>query len=190
MPGNSGIRLTADSPGRKHQFDYPISWEAQLVVVEGQDRGFYVWAEDARGQFKRLVVERHRDGWELTLVTINPAPFDELTSCESVRWRLGVYRGDWRVAARRYRDWMTQQFQPVPIERQKPGWVGDIRCMVIMGMDEAMLAELAKRLEPAQTMLYVPSWRSAGYDRDYPTYDAPFETLEPFVKQAHARGFA
>jgi hypothetical protein len=189
VPGNSGIRLTADSPGRRHQFDYPIGWEAQLVVVEGPDRGFYVWADDARGRFKRLVVERHRDGWQLTLVTINAAPFDELTSCESVPWRLGVYRGDWRVAARRYRDWMTQQFQPVPIERQKPAWVGDVRGMVIMGMDQTMLAELAKRLDPAQTMLYIPSWRSAGYDRDYPTYDAPFDALEPFVKRAHALGF-
>jgi hypothetical protein len=84
---------------------------------------------------------------------------------------------------------MAQQFEPVPIERQKPAWVGDVRCMVIMGLDQAMLAELAKRLDPAQTMLYVPSWRSAGYDRDYPTYDAPFDTLEPFVKQAHALGF-
>ncbi len=143
----------------------------------------------ARGRFKRLVVQRHRDGWELTLVTINHAPFDSLTSCESVPWRLGVYHGDWRVAARRYRDWMAQQFEPVPIERQKPAWVGNVRCMVMMGLDQAMLAELAKRLDPAQTMLYVPSWRSAGYDRDYPTYDAPFDTLEPFVKQAHALGF-
>ncbi|NUQ62666.1 MAG: hypothetical protein HUU20_09265 [Pirellulales bacterium] len=33
VPGRSGIRLTADSPGRRHQFDYPIGWEAQLVVI-------------------------------------------------------------------------------------------------------------------------------------------------------------
>lgn len=160
-----------------------------MVIVEGPNRGFYVWAEDARGRFKRLVVERHRDGWQLTLVTINYAPFDSLTSCESVPWRLGVYHGDWRAAARRYREWMEQQFQPVPIAKQRPAWVGDIRCMVIMGMDRAMLTELAKRMDPAQTILYVPAWRSAGYDRDYPTYDAPLDTLEPFVKQAHALGF-
>ena len=189
VPGNSGIRLTADSPGRKHQFDYPLSWEAQLVIVEGADRGFYVWAEDARGRFKRLVVERFRDGWQLTLVTINPAPFDDWTACDSVPWRLGVYRGDWRVAARRYRDWMTGQFQPVPIDQQKPAWVRETRCLVILGLDQALLAELARRLDPAQTVLYVPSWRSAGYDRDYPTYDAVFDTLEPFVQQAHALGF-
>lgn len=67
-------------PGRRHQFDYPIGWEAQLVIVEGDNRGFYVWADDARGRFKRLVVQRHRDGWQLTLVTINYAPFDGLTS--------------------------------------------------------------------------------------------------------------
>ena len=69
-----------------------------MVIVEGQDRGFYVWADDARGRFKRLVVERHRDGWQLTLVTINDAPFDTLTSCESVPWRLGSIAGigEWR----------------------------------------------------------------------------------------------
>jgi len=189
VPGRSGVRLTADSPGRRQEFDYPIGWEAQLVIVEGEERGFYVWAEDARGRFKRLVVERHRDGWQLTLVTINHAPFDDLTACESVPWRLGVYQGDWRVPARRYRAWMEQHFQPVPIEQQEPAWVGDIRCMVIMGLDRAMLAELPKRLDPVQTILYIPSWRSAGYDRDYPTYDAPFDTLEPFVQQAHALGF-
>ncbi|NLF73922.1 MAG: hypothetical protein GX575_33350 [Candidatus Anammoximicrobium sp.] len=189
VPGRSGIRLTADSPGRRQQFDYPIGWEAQLVIVEGDKRGFYVWAEDPRGRFKRLVVERHCDGWQLTLVTINYAPFDDLTACESVPWRLGVYQGDWRVPARRYREWMEQHFQPVPIDQQKPAWVGDVRCLVIMGLDREMLAELPKRLDPAQTILYVPSWRSAGYDRDYPTYDAPLDSLEPFVNQAHGLGF-
>ena len=33
VPGRSGVRLTATSPGREHQFDYPIGWEAQLVIV-------------------------------------------------------------------------------------------------------------------------------------------------------------
>lgn len=189
IPGRSGIRLTSNSPGRKHQFDYPMGWEAQLVIIEGPKGGFYVWAEDERGRFKRLVVERNADGWQLTLATINHAPFDKLTACESVPWHLDVYEGDWRVPARRYRDWMAARFQPVPIERQQPGWIKDIRAMVILGLNRELLEPLAERLDPAQTILYVPDWRQAGYDRDYPVYDQPRDGLAPFVEAAHKLGF-
>ncbi len=189
VPGRSGIRLTADSPGRRHQFDYPIGWEAQLVIVEGPDCGFFVWAEDEKGRFKRLIVQRDAEGWQLTLATINYAPFDELTACESVPWHLDVYQGDWRVPARRYRQWMVDRFQPVPIEKQQPGWVKDIRAMVIMGLSPDLLRPLTGRLDPKQTILYVPDWRKAGYDRDYPVYDEPREALAPFVEAAHVLGF-
>ncbi|HUT89678.1 MAG TPA: DUF6259 domain-containing protein [Thermoguttaceae bacterium] len=189
VPGRSGVRLTATTPGREHQFDYPIGWEAQLVIVEGAEGGFYIWAEDVRGRFKRLIVERGDDGWRLTFITINFAPFDELVACESVAWHLNVYEGDWRVPARRYRDWADAHFRPTPIAEQQPVWVQDVRVMVIMGMDADVLRALATRLDPKQTILYVPAWRAAGYDRDYPTYDEPFEKLKPFVELAHGLGF-
>ncbi|NLS93848.1 MAG: hypothetical protein GXX96_16930 [Planctomycetaceae bacterium] len=189
VPGHSGLRLTRDMPGRQMQFDYPRSWEAQLVIVEGEGHGFYVWAEDPNGRYKRLVVERDRDGWELSFITENDAPFDGKTSCESVPWHVNVYEGDWRVPARRYRDWAVTQFCPVPIEEQRPEWIRDIRVMVILGMDLKQLDLLATRLDPAQTVLYVPSWRAAGYDRDYPTYDRPLEGLKPFIARAHELGF-
>ncbi len=189
VPGRSGVRLTADTPGREHQFDYPIGWEAQLVIVEGRESGFYLWAEDVKGRFKRLVVSRGDRGWRLALITINFAPFDELVDCQSVAWHLNVYQGDWRVPARRYRDWAEAHLRPTPIEKQQPGWVKDIRTMVILGMDQEVIEALAARLDPEQTILYVPAWREAGYDRDYPTYDEPFDQLEPFVELAHCLGF-
>ncbi len=189
VPGNSGLRLTADSPGGLHQFDYPIAWEAQLVVVEGPGYGFYVWADDVKGRFKRLTVERRASGWRLGFITINNAPFDELTACESVAWHVGVFEGDWRVPARRYRDWSEAHFHPTPVERQQPGWVKDIRACVIMGLDVPVLEALPQRLDPRQTLLYLPDWRPAGYDRDYPEYDKVVPQLEPFVKRAHGLGF-
>ena len=189
VPGRSGVRLTRTTPGREHQFDYPIGWEAQLVIIEGQEGGFYVWAEDVEGRFKRLVVERGDDGWRLTLVTVNFAPFDELTACESVRWHLNVYQGDWRVPARRYRDWAEAHLHPTPIAQQEPGWVKDVRTMVVMGMDADVLEALSKRLDPNETIVYVPGWRRAGYDRDYPAYDEPLDQLKPFVALAHQLGF-
>ncbi|MHC4399106.1 MAG: DUF6259 domain-containing protein, partial [Planctomycetota bacterium] len=189
VPGHSGVRITASSPGRKHQFDYPMSWEAQLVVVEGEDHGFYAWADDVDGRFKRLVVERGDDGWRLSLFSINFAPFDALTACDSVAWHLNVYRGDWRVPARRYREWAEASLRPTPVERQRPAWVSDVRTMVIMGLDTELLEALATRLDPGQTVVYVPGWRAAGYDRDYPVYDEPLEQLKPFVDSAHRLGF-
>ncbi len=189
VPGHSGLRLTRHMPAELMQFDYPQSWEAQLVIVEGLAHGFYVWAEDPAGRYKRLVVRRHRDGWELSLITKNDAPFGELTSCRSVPWHVNTHEGDWREPARRYRDWAVSHFHPVPIQQQKPDWIREIRAMVIMGTDQGQLDILAKRLDPLQTVLYVPSWRAAGYDRDYPSYDQPVEDLGPFIRRAHALGF-
>ena len=189
VPGRSGVRLSRDTAERRMQFDYPQGWEAQLVIIEGPGYGFYVWAEDTVGRYKRLLVERDEDGWQLSFVTLNDAPFDDLTSCESVPWHVNCYEGDWRVPARRYRDWAVKHFQPVPIEEQKPEWVRDIRAMVITGMGLSQLDALAERLVPEQTVLYVPSWRAAGYDRDYPTYDGPLKELKPFIERAHTMGF-
>ncbi|MFH1920686.1 MAG: DUF6259 domain-containing protein [Planctomycetota bacterium] len=189
VPGRSGVRLTAATEGREHQFDYPMGWEAQLVIVEGQEGGFYIWADDVKGRFKRLVVQRGEKGWRLTLVTINFAPFDELAGCESVLWHLNVYEGDWRVPARRYRDWAEANLRPTAVAQQTPGWVKDTRAMVIMGMDSNVLKALATRLDPKQTVVYVPGWRAAGYDRDYPAYDQPVDALKPFVELAHRLGF-
>ena len=56
-----------------------------MVVVEGRGRGFNLWAEDQEGLYKRLVVKKTPDGWELTLGGINYAPFDDLSTCRSPR---------------------------------------------------------------------------------------------------------
>lgn len=189
VPGNSGMKLTSESPTAGMTFEYPISWEAQLVVVEGQGKGFYLWAEDEVGLYKRLQVTRNSDGWQLALIGVNYAPFDDLKTCESPTWRLNVYEGDWRVPARRYREWSERHLAPVKIEAQRPSWVKDTRCMVIMGMEIPVIEALAKRLDPKQTVLYIPGWRKSGYDRDYPTYDQPVDELAPFVTRAHELGF-
>ena len=189
VPGTSGVRLTADAPGISHQYDYPLLWEAQFVVIEGQQGGFYVWAEDAVGRYKRLVVERHADGWRLGFYTINDAPFDRLTDCHGVCWRLNTYRGDWRVAARRYRDWLHRQAGPVPIAEQRPSWVKDIRGCVIMPLDDRLLDKLPEYFDPQQTLLYLYDWRLPGYDRNYPDYEQMRPQLIPLMRRARESGF-
>ncbi len=189
IPGRSGIKLSADSPFGTQTFDYPLAWEAQLVIVEGEGRGFYVWAGDPDGMFKRLTVDRTDEGWRLGFASINNAPFDDRKDAVSPIWHVNVYEGDWRVPARTYRDWMVENLRPTLVQDQGPEWVKDIRCVVIMGMDIPTIEDLTERLDPEQTLLYIPGWRKAGYDRDYPVYDDPFPQFEPFVKRAHELGY-
>lgn len=189
VPGYSGLRLTKDSPISSMSFDYPMTWEAQLVIVEGQGHGFYVWADDPAGLYKRLAVTRTSDGWRLAFTTLNAAPFDAHTECDSAKWRLDVYRGDWRVPASRYRQWAERTFAPTPLAQQSPDWVKDVRCCVITELDVPMIEALAQRLEAPHTLLYVPNWRTQGYDRGYPEYDSVDERLEPFLQRAHELGY-
>jgi hypothetical protein len=189
VPGFDGVKMTAGSPAGSMGFEYPMGWEAQLVIIEGRGRGFYVWADDTEGRYKALHVNRKSDGWWLTFTTWNYAPFDNLDACRSVRWRVNVYEGDWRVPARRYREWAEKNLRPTKVQDQQPAWVKDIRCCVIMGLSLPTLEALTTRLDPKQTLLYLPDWRTAGYDRQYPTYDQVVAEFGPFVKRAHQLGF-
>ncbi|MBI5835159.1 MAG: hypothetical protein HZB16_22875 [Armatimonadetes bacterium] len=189
VPGRSGIRLTKASPRGNQVFDWPMGWEAGLAIIEGQGHGFFVYADDPDGRFKRLEVEYRADGWRLGLVTVNTAPWDKLTDIASVRWRVGTYQGDWRQAARRYRDWQARSWRVTPLDQQKPTWVKDTRGCVIMGLDIPTMEKLAEKVDPRQTLIYLPDWRTAGYDRDYPTYDQAVPQLDPFLKRAHELGF-
>jgi len=187
-PARSGIRLDRDAPGSYFNFEYPMGWEAQFVLVEGANRGFFVWAEDADGRYKNLRVWKHPDHWDLAFGTQNTAPFEDKDSIDSVRWRLGLYEGDWRVPARRYRAWAQQQFGLTQLAHQQPSWVKDIRLLVICGMELELLDVMADKFDPEQTILYVPGWRRDGYDRNYPDYTALPE-LAPFMQKAHELGF-
>lgn len=189
IPGGSGLRLTRETPGPTFQHDYPFSWEAQLVVVEGPQGGFYAWSDDTQGRFKRLIVERRPSGWRIGLITLNDAPFDNLTTCESVTWRLNTYTGAWRVPARRYRDWLQQTYQLVPVAQRQPAWAQNIRGCVIMGLDTDILEALPTYFDPTQTLLYLYDWRAPGYDRQYPDYARLQPALMPFLQRARALGF-
>jgi len=189
VPGRSGIQLTKETPGRTHVFDYPMEWEAQLVLLEGDPKSMVVWAKDSDLRFKRLTVQRDETGWRLGCTTFNQAPFELHSSCESCPWHINLYEGDWRIPAKRYRDWAERNFRPTPLEKQSPNWVKDIRCCVILELDEALLDPVSRRLDATQTLLYIPGWRKAGYDRDYPVYDEPVEALDPFLDRAHRLGF-
>lgn len=189
VPGNSGQRLSAEAPLGRREFDYPIGWEAQFVLVQGKRGGILVFAEDNAQHFKTLSVEHRRGAFRLGFEARCTAPFETLTEASSPAWRMHPYTGNWLVGAGFYRDWAERTFHLTQLADQQPAWVKDIQFVVICGLeDEAFLKALAEQVEPGKTLLYVPGWRRDGYDRNYPDYTA-IEGFAEQIQRAHALGF-
>lgn len=188
VPSGGGIRLTRESPEDTYSFVYAMGWEAQLVIIESAGGGFYIWAEDKASLFKQLQVRRTPKGWWLTFSSINSAPFDDKKTAASAKWRLNTYQGDWRVPARRYRDWASNAFHPELLKKNAPDWVKEIRTVILPGRDAGKLPVIASHVDPRQTLLYVYDWRKADYDRNYPDYEAS-PWVKGFIEKAHALGF-
>lgn len=187
VPGNSGLAFDSSSPP-EWSGQWPMGWEVQFVVAQGPGRGMWVWAEDARGRFKSLRLQRRGDGWRLLFTAENFAPWAEKKRCDLGRWHVAIFEGDWRVPARQYLEWARKNRDLQPLAEHGPAWVQDIRCVVICQPDRAFIEALARRVEPSQTLLYIPNWRRDGYDRNYPDYTA-IEGFADFVNAAHQLGF-
>ena len=92
-----------------------------------------------------------------------------------------------RVPARQYREWMEQTFRPWRLD-QVPAWVQDIGFVLTCDLDTEVLKQLAEKIDPTKTLLYVVGWRRDGYDRNYPDYTAKPE-FGQFAEVAHQHGF-
>lgn len=188
VPGESGQRFGADAPAGMRSFDYPFTWESPFVVIQGKQGGVIIYADDLALQFKSLFIE-HADGsFRIRFESRNQAPFDNLTSIKSVKWKMQAYKGPWQTGAEIYRKQMISQIKPIPLSMKQPSWGKDIQFMTIVGIDIPLLAELVKHVDPHKTLLYVPEWRRDGYDRNYPDYTA-LPQFAGFVEAAHKLGF-
>ena len=185
LPADGGQIINAMSPFTTRSFNYPGSWEVQLAIMQGEQGGFFVRGADATFQFKTLHYEKDIESFALGFETQNQAPFEPLTSAQSVTWRLNTYTGDWRAPARQYRDWMERTFKPWRLD-EMPTWVQDIGLVVIyFGLDVGILDRLAEQVDPAKTLLYVLGWRKSSYEPDY----TPKPEFGSFVEASHRYGF-
>ncbi len=188
LPAQGGHVIDATSPTTSASFDYPEHWEAQLAIVQAEHGGFFVRGTDETFQFKALHYEKNVESFALGFETQNQAPFNTLTTAKGITWRLNTYRGDWRVPARQYRDWMEQTFNPRKLT-EMPAWVSEIGLVVIYhGLEVGILEKLAEQVNPAKTLLYLSQWRKDDYDTNYPDYTAS-EDFGSFLETAHRYGF-
>jgi hypothetical protein len=188
VPGCSGQRFSADAPAQRRTFDYPMMWEAPFVLIQGQRGGVIIWADDPSHRFKTLVLDHSQRAFRLRFESRNLAPFEDKSVVASSRWRIRAYAGNWQAGAAIYRQWAKVRFGLVPLAQKNAAWACETRFVVTMGLNQSLLADLASRCSPPQTLLYLADWRKSGYDRNYPDYTAT-AALGPFMAEAHRLGF-
>lgn len=187
VPGASGVEIDSSYKLDGYEFQWPMTWEAQMMIIKTPKGGFLIWSDDTDFRFKDFQYRRREGRWELRFGTQNVAPFDDLKEVSSVAWRITAFRGDWTVGAQIYKEWMGENLGLSPLLGEV-SWAKDIRFVVIMNVEKNLLLPLSEQVNSSATLLYVPNWRFYEYDRNYPNYTASPQFPE-FLSEAHRLGF-
>ena len=190
IPSSGGRMVTRETVCGSGELSYPIDWEAQMTILQARRGSLLIWSTDSTAQFKRLVYHRRRDCLDLGFETEPQAPFKDTKQVEAVEWRLTAFKGDWRAAAGRYREFLHKAYPPAePASGQE--WAKSIFAVATIHgrvFDPCILDALASKVDAAKTLLYLPDWRVDNYDVNYPDY-TPQDKVRPFVDHAHELGF-
>ena len=189
MPSQKEQVIDATSVIEYRNYPYPSSyWEAQLAIIEAEGGGFYIRSTDTTFKFKNMFYKKYTDKFGLRFSTQNQAPWDTLTTAESVTWRLNTYVGDWCVPAQIHRNWMEETFDPWRLS-DVPTWVSDIGLIVIHSrLNPELLPNLAEVVDPTKTLLYLTDWRKDRHPINYPDY-TPHERFDEFLEVARQHRF-
>ncbi|MYK22367.1 hypothetical protein F4054_08905 [Candidatus Poribacteria bacterium] len=192
LPAMGGVIINEGNQEHPPTYRYPGNWEAQLAIFQGSRGGFFVRADDSQFYFKELLYDSKSEQFRLSFLTIAFAPFEQRQQLTSPPWRLNVYKGDWKVPARMYREWMHAAFPPP--NRNASAWVNDIECVIKYqrGHDVDLELEVLGRLnvlvDPSKTLIYVYGWHED--EGDPPHRRNGFKAnLGDFVESAHRYGF-
>ena len=189
VPANTGVVFDREHPGWGAAVTYPHDWQAQMLVYETPAGSVVLYSTDPQYLFKQLRIgTRGLSTLDLSITTQANGPWPSATSVPAVEWRLKAFAGDWRTAAAVYRDWLVTHRPRVP--RASDSWAQNIRTVVTVNYteDPVVLDSLASKLTPSRTLVYLPSWRQAGYDVNYPDY-TPAASMAAFVAKARGLGF-
>jgi len=190
MPVVNGLRVDLGRPfpgdGR---FAWPYQWNAQLVIVERASASLMVHCEDTTLHYKAMNLHREADRRELGFETENPGPLWDQRTAGGITWRLNTYRGDWKVPATRYRDWMARTYDLAAKRAGRPAWVDRITLALCWAApNPEMLDALAAVHPPDQTIIHLANWRTDNYDVNYPEYTPTPEAIK-YMKKARQMGF-
>jgi len=190
-PFFQGTRLPLeDSFVANRDWNWPSGWEAAIAILEGKKgSGFYCTTLDRDFRYKSLRVGHPRDPRTLGLDTENYGPWEGKKEAGGLAWRVGLFDKGWQTAAERYRLWLWEAYPLEEAAARRPEWAADVSLAISWcPCKMEILDALAKRHPPGRTLLHVPSWRSDGYDQNYPEYN-PSDEGRGFIGRALAMGF-
>jgi len=189
-PFFQGTRLPmSDALLKNSHWPWPSSWEAGFAVLAGAGGGFWVRTEDTRYRYKALHVGSDEEPYSLGFDTEAYGPVDQNLSAGGLTWRINCFRGDWKVPAAAYRDWLWRVYGLDEREQRRPAWMRDVSLAVSWCPTQLdVLDALAGVVAPGRVLLHLPNWRTDQYDENYPNYVAS-EAGRNFVAKARQMGF-
>lgn len=190
LPVFSGAKYTKSSPEMKKEFWYPVDWEAQFAIIQGKDKGYIIYADDDAQYFKRLHVSHEKGKFILGFETDLQAPFKDKTSILTCKWNILEYSGNWLAGAKIYADYAGKKFNMAKLKELQPKWVDDIEFIITAHYFEntGALENLARVIDPKKTIVYLSSWRTDDYDKNYPNYVAR-DVIAENIKKIKAMGY-
>ena len=169
-----GVKLKLDdSLIRDSRWNWPMSWEAGLAILQSVSGGFYIHTEDTGYRYKALKTGNQKDPFVLGFDTEAYGPIDNNLAAGGLSWRINVFKGDWHVPAERYREWLWKAYDLKKEEEKRKPWIFDVKFAISWcpGKPE-ILDALAKKIAPSKVLLHFPDWRTDIYDQNYPSYVA------------------
>jgi hypothetical protein len=192
LPVVNGLKFQSDKPWPGNgRFLWPFQWCAQLAVAERDGSSLMVHCEDTQMRFKAIRVTRNGPKTELCFESEPTGPLWENRTAGGLEWRINVYKGDWKVPATRYREWLNRTYNLAEKRKHRPAWVDKISlavCWADAG-SEAFLDALAAIYPPEETLIHLSgNWRTDKYDVNYPDF-APNEAGLKYIAKARKMGF-
>ncbi len=185
-----GVKLPLEDPLiRNTRRNWPVAWEAAFVILQSQSAGFWIHTQDSAYRYKALKIGTKEDPRLLGFDTEAYGPIDDNLSAGGLAWRINVYRGDWKVPAAAYRNWLWRAYGLNAAEARRKPWIYDIRLALCWCPgDPAILDALSKRIDPHRVLIHFPDWRTDRYDENYPTFVAGKGGRE-FILKGQDMGF-
>ena len=169
IPAHAGIYFDQNAAAPL-SMEYPTHWEAQFVVYETSQGGVLIYAQDPRPYFKRVQASRQYGTLDLGLEVFALGPWAKATSTPPIQWHIRAFKGSWQTAVDSYTNW-SSTVMAKRIASPHPSWAKTIKAVItIIDPVSDYIDALAKKLNPAKTLLYLVNWRNDSYDVNYPDY--------------------
>jgi hypothetical protein len=170
-------------------WEWPCSWEAGFVVLQGKRDGFSVAAYDRLNVPKAVEIGGKERAGSLTFHTLAHGPAADSVAVGSLRWVIDAHDGDWTVPAGVYREWLHRDIGADRLKALRPDWVDDIRlALQWSGNAPEVLDAVARIMDPHRVLIHHATWRSDPYDVNYPEYRASREGAA-FLAKGRAMGY-